>query len=138
MPIDLRKQEQKRPEYLKLNPDGKVPVLVDNDSSLRVLHHQRVPERKYPNPPLMPADLGKRAKARILTDYGLARLDGTISKAARRSDEGPEGTESASHRYGEKRSPKTLAALEDALGDQPYLVGDFSLADADLLPVSQD
>src|SRR5262245_56438404 len=30
VPIDLRKQEQKTPEYLKLNPDGKVPVLVDD------------------------------------------------------------------------------------------------------------
>ena len=29
---------------------------------------------------------------------------------------------------------KLLQRLEDALGDQPYLVGDFSLADADLLP----
>jgi glutathione S-transferase len=29
---------------------------------------------------------------------------------------------------------KLLLRLEDELGDQPYLVGDFSLADADLLP----
>jgi glutathione S-transferase len=28
--VDLRKGEQKRPEYLKLNPNGKVPVLDDD------------------------------------------------------------------------------------------------------------
>jgi glutathione S-transferase len=29
---------------------------------------------------------------------------------------------------------KLLQRLEEELGDQPYLLGDFSLADADLLP----
>jgi glutathione S-transferase len=29
---------------------------------------------------------------------------------------------------------KLLQRFEDELADQPYLVGDFSLADADLLP----
>jgi len=30
-PIDIRKGEQKAPEYLKLNPAGKVPTLTDGD-----------------------------------------------------------------------------------------------------------
>ena len=29
--VDLRKGEQKSPEFLKLNPYGKVPVLIDED-----------------------------------------------------------------------------------------------------------
>ena len=29
--VDLRRQEQKMPEFLRLNPYGKVPVLVDED-----------------------------------------------------------------------------------------------------------
>ena len=30
-PLDLTKGEQKRAEFLKLNPNGKVPCLIDND-----------------------------------------------------------------------------------------------------------
>ena len=32
--IDLRKGEQKTPEFLKLNPNGKMPLLVDGDFAL--------------------------------------------------------------------------------------------------------
>ena len=31
IPINVRKGEQKRPEYLEVNPNGKVPVIVDTD-----------------------------------------------------------------------------------------------------------
>jgi len=34
VPIDLRKQEQKTPGYLRLNPYGKVPVLTDDGTVL--------------------------------------------------------------------------------------------------------
>ncbi|MCB0362836.1 MAG: glutathione S-transferase [Bdellovibrionales bacterium] len=30
-PINFREKQHKSPEYLKLNPNGKVPVLVDGD-----------------------------------------------------------------------------------------------------------
>ena len=32
--VDLRQGEQKKPEFLKLNPNGKVPVLLDADAVL--------------------------------------------------------------------------------------------------------
>ena len=61
VPIDLRKQEQKTPEYLKLNPYGKVPVLTDDGTVLyeSCIINEYLNE-KYPDPALMPADLGKR------------------------------------------------------------------------------
>lgn len=31
-PIELSKQEQKRPEYLRINPNGRIPTLVDRDA----------------------------------------------------------------------------------------------------------
>ena len=53
--VDLRKQEQKLPEFLRLNPYGKVPVLVDEDE---VVYDSTVIneylEEEYPLPRLMP------------------------------------------------------------------------------------
>ncbi|KAG8364008.1 hypothetical protein BUALT_Bualt19G0081600 [Buddleja alternifolia] len=50
--INLLKGEQKSPEFLKLNPLGYVPVLVDGETYL---------EEKYPQHPLLPRDLQKMA-----------------------------------------------------------------------------
>ena len=65
VPVDLRKQEQKTPEYLKLNPYGKVPVLTDDATVLyESLIINEYLDEKYPNPPLMPKDIGSKAKAK--------------------------------------------------------------------------
>ena len=65
VPVDLRKQEQKAPEYLALNPHGKVPVLVDGGT---VLYESCIIneylEDKYPDPSLLPADASARARIR--------------------------------------------------------------------------
>ena len=62
VPIDLRAQEQKTPDYLKMNPYGKVPVLTDDAV---VLYESCIIneylEEKYRDRPLMPDDFAKRA-----------------------------------------------------------------------------
>jgi len=135
VPIDLRKQEQKTPEYLKLNPYGKVPVLVDDGTVLyeSCIINEYLDEQ-YPNPPLMPADLGKRAKARILTDYGLAHLDGPYQKLRMETTKDPKEQNPQVIDAAKSDLRKLLQHLEKELDDQPYLVGDFSLVDAALLP----
>ncbi|HZF74881.1 MAG TPA: glutathione S-transferase N-terminal domain-containing protein, partial [Acetobacteraceae bacterium] len=35
-PVDTRNGEQHAPDFLALNPNGKVPVIVDGDTSARV------------------------------------------------------------------------------------------------------
>ena len=135
IPVDLRKQEQKTSAFLKLNPYGKVPVLLDNGAVLyeSCIINEYLNET-YPHPPLMPADPGKRAKARILTDYGLAHLDGAYQKLRGemmkdQKEQNQETIETA------KRSLRQLLQhLENELGEQPYLAGDFSLVDAALIP----
>src|SRR5438094_544146 len=53
--VDLFKGEQKKPEYLAINPYGKVPALQDNGTT--VYESTIIMEYlndKYPNPPLLP------------------------------------------------------------------------------------
>jgi glutathione S-transferase len=70
--LDLAKKEQKRPEFLKLNPYGKVPVINDNGKVLfeSCIINEYLDEQ-YPNPPLMPKEPYVRGRGRILVDYGL-------------------------------------------------------------------
>ncbi|KAJ0581424.1 putative glutathione transferase [Helianthus annuus] len=60
--VNLFKNEQTRPEYLKINPIGYAPALVDGgivlaDSFAIILYL----EEKYPQHPLLPRDLVKKA-----------------------------------------------------------------------------
>jgi glutathione S-transferase len=134
VPIDLRKQEQKTPEYLKLNPYGKVPVLTDDSTVLyeSCIINEYLNE-KYPTPPLMPADFGKRAKVRILIDYGLAHLDGPYQKLRMELMKDPKEQNKEVIESAKSELRKLLQRFETELGNQPYLVGDFSLADAALI-----
>ncbi|KAL3651477.1 Glutathione S-transferase zeta-1 [Castilleja foliolosa] len=60
--VNLLKGEHKSPEFVKLNPLGYVPVLVDGDivvsDSFAILLYL---EEKYPQNPLLPQDLQKKA-----------------------------------------------------------------------------
>ena len=135
VPIDLRKQEQKTPEYLKLNPYGKVPVLTDDATVLyeSCIINEYLDE-KYPNPPLMPKDLGKKAMARILIDYGFAHFDGPYQKLRMELAKDPKEQNQQVIDSAKSDLKKLLQRFENELGDQEYLIGNFSLVDADLIP----
>ena len=66
----LRKDEQRAPEFLDLNPQGLVPVLEDEgevlNQSLAIIEYL---DETHPNPPLLPGHPGDRARVR-----GLAQL----------------------------------------------------------------
>jgi glutathione S-transferase len=133
--VDLRKQEQKAPEFLKLNPYGKVPVLVDNGAVLyeSCIINEYLDE-KYPEPPLMPADPAKRAKVRILTDYGLGHLDASYQKLRMELMKEQKDQNAETIAAAKSSLRQLLAHLENELGEQPYLAGNFTLADAALTP----
>jgi len=64
--LDLTKMEQKRPEYLALNPNGIVPTLVHGD---RVIYESNVIteylDEIFPSPRLYPEDPWQRAQATV-------------------------------------------------------------------------
>jgi len=135
VPVDLRKQEQKKPEYLKLNPYGKVPVLTDDFTVLyESLIINEYLNEKYPDPPLMPKDPGGKAKARILIDYGMAHFDSAYQKLRMELMKDPKEQSQPVIDGAKSDLKKLLQRFEDEIGDQPYLMGDFSLVDADLIP----
>jgi glutathione S-transferase len=63
IPVDLRKGEHRRPEFLAINPASKVPALVDGDlvvaESVAIVLHLA---ERYPDCGFLPKDLGERAQ----------------------------------------------------------------------------
>lgn len=135
MTLDLKKKEQKSPEFLKLNPYGKVPVIDDGGKVLfeSCIINEYLDE-EYPSPPLRPKEPYLRARGRVLVDYALNYLHepywGLRNELLKKEFERNASV------VEEKRQTLTrmLHYLDAALGDKPYFLGDISLADIDILP----
>ncbi|MCP3705706.1 glutathione S-transferase family protein [Paraburkholderia sp. CNPSo 3274] len=130
--VNLLEGEHRRPEYLRINPAGKVPVLIDGDrvipeSAAIVLYLAD----KYPEKVLLPTDLDERAQAYRWTLFAVTELEQPLWRITRHSFLYPP----------EKRSPadielaredfKTMAAvLEKHLEGREFIVGNrLSVAD---------
>jgi len=76
--LDLRRGDQHRPEYLKLNPNAVVPTLVHQGrvviESTLIIEYL---DERFPEPPLMPVDPYERAQARLW----MKRIDDTLHAA---------------------------------------------------------
>jgi glutathione S-transferase len=134
--VDLRKQEQKSPEFLRMNPYGKVPVLVDEDE---VVYDSTIIneylEDEYPLPRLMPEDSQGRARVRLLEDYCDTSFipPTTMLLTQLRKPEAERDAQRVDQARDELR--RCLYYLRDKLDGNEYLVGhEFSLADAAFAP----
>jgi len=83
--LNLRAGDSTRPEYLKLNPNGVVPTLIDGGAAIvesTVICEYL--EDAYPDPPLRPKNMVQRAAMRVWTqrvDTGLHTACGVITFA---------------------------------------------------------
>jgi glutathione S-transferase len=135
--VDLRKQEQKLPDFLRLNPYGKVPVLVDEDE---VVYDSTIIneylEDEYPLPRLMPEDSQGRARVRLLEDYCDNSFipPTTVLLAQLRKPDAERDVQRVEQAREELR--RGLYHLRDRLaGGREFLAGsDFTLADAAFAP----
>ena len=135
VPVDLKKMDQKKPDFLKLNPYGKVPVIIDGATVLyESLIINEYLEEKYPEIPLMPKDAGKRGRLRILIDYGMNHLDPPYQKIRKEAMKDEKERDPQAIEAARKELKHLLGRFEREIGDHAYLGGDFSLLDAALIP----
>ncbi len=133
--VRLANKEQKKADFLRLNPYGKIPVLVEDGKVLfeSCIINEYLDE-KYPNPPLMPKDPYLRGRGRVLVDYALNfahepywALRGEMLK--------PEAARDTTIVEQKRRIlADLLLYLEAALGDKLYFLGDLSLTDIAIVP----
>lgn len=125
-------------DYLKINPLGKVPTLVDGDLTLgdsKVIC--RYIESAHPEPPLYPAGLQDKAMADWYEDLGggyLSELGAGIffQRFMRPFAFKQEPDEELVAKITDKKLPPMLDYLEDKLPSDGFLFGDFMMADLSL------
>jgi glutathione S-transferase len=129
--VDITKGEQKKPEFLAVNPNGKVPALQDDGTNLYessiIMEYLN---DKYPNPPLLPADPGQRARARVLLHYGDNPFDSACAAIVGEVFFKPKGQADQDVITKAKQDlTACFERVEKELGNNDYLAGSFSLAD---------
>jgi GSH-dependent disulfide-bond oxidoreductase len=135
--VDLEKGEQKSPNFLKINPAGQIPAMVDPDrpggkplilaqSGAIILYLSEKTGK------LMPRDPVKRALAQqwfLQTMSDVAPSSGTLFVVGTI----PEAT-SSTRKFFEQRLLNQLRNCNKRLGEAEYLAGEFSIADVALYP----
>lgn len=131
--VDLVRGAQRAPAFLAMNPNGRVPVLVDGDfvlwestAILRYLSAKR-------GGALVPADARAAAEMDRWLSWLLAHLGPAMSKVAFerivKKLTGQGAPDEAAIAAGSAEFAKLTAILDAALADREHVAGPLSLAD---------
>ena len=129
IPVDGRKGEQHKPEYLAINPNGKVPSIVDGDTvvfdSNAILLYLGEKTGKF-MPAKTPKAHGELYSWLMFVASGVGPFSG---QAVHFRHYAPEKNHYAINRY-MYEAQRHYGILNDRLGKQKYLVGDaYSIVD---------
>ena len=124
VPIDLQKREHKTPDFLEINPAGKLPALVDGDS--RIFESVAIClylADRFPEANLAPEiDAPERGRYLSLMVYSTSQLEPAMGDAMMDAKAIPQ------RGWTDFETAKDV--VEGELGDGPYLFGDwFTAAD---------
>jgi GST-like protein len=133
-PVNVRKGEQKSPEFLALNPNGKVPVLVDSqgpgvedftltESGAILIDLAEKTGR------LLPADVGGRARVFEQLFFQATGIGPAFGQAGFFKRQAPEQIPLAINRF-HAEAKRTLAVLDSVLASRPFAAGEiYTIAD---------
>ena len=119
--IDLDADEQHAPAFKVINPAGSVPALFVDDGppltqSMAILEYL---EERFPNPPLLPADLRARARVRSLSALVVADTHPLIVPRVRSYLTAAGFDDTTIHAWAGHWIGRGLGALEARLANDP-------------------
>ena len=134
--LSFQSGDLKKPEYLAINPHGKVPALIDDDfvtwESSTIVEYL---DERYPENPVFPSGARDRAIVRRLSAEAYNYLQPAIARVMEQTlfradgDSDPAAIVTAVNKLGHE-----LAYFENALHGE-YFVGGISAADFTLYPL---
>jgi glutathione S-transferase len=124
--VDLTKGEHRRPEFVAVNPAGKVPVLVDGDfvltESVAIVLYLA---EKYPERGLLPRDLHARAEVHRWLLFTATELEQPLWRMSRHTAIYPVEKRIAAEIPVARQDFLDMApVMEKHLEGRPFLVGD--------------
>jgi glutathione S-transferase len=128
--IDLSAGEQKQPPFLEMNPNGRIPVIIDRaDDDFIVFESGAImlylAERAGK---LIPSDEKRRSRVVQWLMFQMGGLGPMMGQANVFARYFPEKIPAAIDRY-LRESRRLLEVLDGRLADNEWLAGDYSIAD---------
>jgi len=132
VPVDTRKGAQHKPEYLAVNPNAKVPAIVDGDvvmfdSNAIVLYLAEKTGKFTPK--------DRRGHYDVLQwlMWQMGNIGPMLGQVHHFRGYAPEKLEYAINRYTNEAN-RLYGVLDRRLNDRPYVAGDYSIADMAIFP----
>lgn len=138
LPIEIGDDGAKSPEFLSLNPNGRLPLIVDDGfvlfESLAITLYLA---KKHAFGTLYPATLEAEARAWQWSFWAISEVDRGVNIWSLHAVRLPEAERDAGKRdEALKVIDKPFKVLDAALAGQPYLLGDaFTVADLNVAAV---
>ena len=128
--VDLGKKEQKKAKYLKLNPNGRIPTIVDRENENFVVFESGailiyLAEKTGQLLPVHPEKRSVVLQWLMFQMGGIGPMQGQAHVFYRYASE---KIEYAINRY-QKETFRLYQVLDDQLKENEYLANDFSIAD---------
>ena len=128
--ISFEKMEQKEPWYLEINPNGRIPTIVDHDEggfavfesgAILVYLAEKTGQ-------LLPTDVKGRSRVMQWLMFQMGGVGQMMGQANVFYRYAPEKLPYAIERY-QRESRRLLEVLNSQLAKHEYLAGDYSIAD---------
>lgn len=129
-PLKLSKQEQKAPSYLRLNPNGRIPTIVDRDNDDFVVFESGAILIYLAGKTgrLLPSDTKGRSRVIQWLMFQMAGVGPMMGQANVFHRYAPEKIPYAIDRY-QREVRRLLEVLNGRLAQSEYLAGEYSIAD---------
>jgi GST-like protein len=137
-PVNLGQGEQKTPEYLTINPNGKIPAIVDRDGpggdeltifeSGAILIYLAEKSGKF-----LPQDPTGRWRAISWLMFQMAGLGPSLAQAGYFVNRAPEPVPHAVERFVDE-AERLYGVVDRRLAEVEFLAGDYSIADIACFP----
>ncbi|MHA7871124.1 MAG: glutathione S-transferase family protein [Hyphococcus sp.] len=129
-PVNIGKDEQFAPAFLKISPNNKIPAIVDRETGVSVFESGAILMylAEKTRSPLLPSEGDARAKTLEWLMFQMGGLGPMLGQYYHFTSPARDALPYAVDRYSNE-SKRLLGVMNTRLADAAYLAGDYSIAD---------